>query len=127
MSKCPSVCMKFFRKNGEPAMKHEQRHVRIVEAEGSTKQLYEEPERDQPDGAREREHQPQRHFCEKQRNDRADQRAFGKTKMIIDQKMDVGDVRLARDLVEKNPRQNGGIDGKHQPPGAFLYKITREP
>jgi hypothetical protein len=41
--------------------------------------------------------------------------------MIIDQKMDVGNVGLARDLVEKNPRQNGGIDGKHQPPGVFPH------
>jgi hypothetical protein len=100
---------------------HQQRHVRIVEAKCSTKQLYKEPERDQPDGAAQRKHQPYRHFCEKQRYHRADQRAFRKTEMIIDQKMDVGDIRLARDLVEKNPCQNGGIDGQHQTPGVFPH------
>jgi hypothetical protein len=41
--------------------------------------------------------------------------------MIIDQEMDVGDVGLARDFVEKNPDQDGNIDGKHQPPGVFPH------
>ena len=47
---------------------HEQRQVRVVETEGSPEQFYEQPERDQPDGAGEREHQPHRHFREKQRH-----------------------------------------------------------
>jgi hypothetical protein len=38
--------------------------------------------------------------------------------MIIHQKMDVGDIGLAGDL-EKNPDDDGDIDGKHQAPGVF--------
>src|SRR6185437_8414771 len=46
---------------------------------------------------------------------------LGKAEMIIHQKVDVGNVGLAGDLVEKNPDQDGGIDGKHQAPGALPH------
>src|ERR1019366_1988735 len=35
----------------------------------------------------------------------------------VDQEMNVGDVGWKPDLVEKNSRYNGDIDGKHQAPG----------
>ena len=60
-------------------------------------------------------------FADKQRHDRADQRALGKAEMIIDQEVDVGDVGSQRDLVEKHPDQHGDIDGKHQAPGVFPH------
>ena len=41
--------------------------------------------------------------------------------MIIDQQVDIGNVGLQGDLVEKNPDQDGDIDGKHQTPGAFQH------
>ena len=39
--------------------------------------------------------------------------------MIVDQEMDVGDVGLARQLVEKDADQHGDVDREHQPPGVF--------
>ena len=57
----------------------------------------------------------------KQRYRGADQRALGKAEMIIDQKVDVGDIGFARDLVEENPDQDGDVDGKHQAPGVFPH------
>jgi hypothetical protein len=41
--------------------------------------------------------------------------------MIIDQKVDVGDVGFARNLVEENPDQDGDVDGKQQAPGVFPH------
>ncbi len=98
---------------------HEQRHVPVIEAEGAPEQLKEQAERDQPGRAAEREHQPDRDLCGEQRNDRADQRAFGEAEMIIGQQMDVGDVRRQRDLVEENPDYYGDIDDQHQAPGVL--------
>ena len=51
--------------------------------------------------------------------DGADQRALGEAEMVVDQKMDVGDVRRSRDLVQKHPDHDRDIDGKHQAPGLF--------
>jgi hypothetical protein len=31
--------------------------------------------------------------------------------MIVDQEMDVGDIRRQRDLVQEDPGDDGGIDG----------------
>jgi hypothetical protein len=70
---------------------------------GPPEQLDEKAERDQPDAAAKREHQPRRYFCEKQRNDRPDQRRLAEAERIIDQQVDVGNAGLALDLVEKNP------------------------
>src|SRR5260370_16635530 len=82
---------------------YEQRHVRLVEAEGSPEQFNEKAERDQPDAAGKREYQPHRHFREKQRNDRADQPALGKAELIIDQKLNVVNLSPPRDLLANTP------------------------
>src|SRR5258707_12513527 len=95
--------------------------MRIVETEGSLKQLDEKAERDQPYNAAEREYQPHRHLGKKQRYDGADQRALGETEMIVDQEVDVGDVGFAGDLAEKNPDHDGDVDGEHQAPGGFPH------
>src|SRR5450631_3928951 len=117
----PERMHEILQKKWRAGHEYQQRHVRLVEPEGSPEQLDEKAERDQPDTAAQREYQPHRHFCEKQRNDRPDQRALGKAEMIIDQQVDVGNVGLARDLVEKNPDQNRDVDGQHQPPGVFPH------
>src|SRR3981189_2894469 len=39
--------------------------------------------------------------------------------MIVDQQVDIGEVRLAGELVEKNTDEDGDIDGQHQPPRVF--------
>jgi hypothetical protein len=95
---------------------HEQRQMRIVETEGLAEQLDEERQRDEPDGAAEREHQPHRYFRTEKRYQGAGQRAFGKTEMIVDQQVDIRDVRRQRNLVEKNPDDNRGVDSDHQLP-----------
>ena len=41
--------MKFFRKNGEPAMNTNSGRCFVVKAERPPEQLYEQPDRDQPD------------------------------------------------------------------------------
>ena len=113
--------MKFFRKNGDPAMNTNSGRLRVAEAEGAPEQFYEQSERDQPHGAGQREHQPHRHLGEEQRHDGADQRALGEAEMIVDQQVNVGDVGLARQLVEEDADEYGGVDGKHQPPGVFPH------
>src|SRR6202035_3298396 len=94
---------------GRTRHEYEQRQLRIVETEGAPEQFYEQPERDEPDDAGKREHQPHRNFREQQPHQRADQRALGEAEMIVDQKMDVGDVGRQRDLVDKHPDNNGDI------------------
>ena len=98
---------------------HEQRQLRVVEAERAPEQLYEQPERDQPDRAGRARTPATPAPCREQRHHRADQRALGEAEMIIDQQMDVGNVGRQRDLVEKHPDQHGDVDGEHQAPGVF--------
>src|ERR1700761_4618238 len=93
----------------------------LIETEGTLEQFEEETERDQPYCAAEREHQPDRHLSKKQRHDGADQCAFGEAEMIVHQQMDIGNVGFAGDLVEKNPDDDGDIDGEHQAPGIFPH------
>ena len=98
---------------------HEQWQMLFVKTERPPEELDEQPCRHQPHRARQREHQPHRHLGRKQRDNRANQGAFCKAEMIIDQQMDVWDVRRQRDLVPEHPDQHGGIDGKHRAPGVF--------
>ena len=112
--------MKFFRKNGEPAMntnsgmcassKPKVRRNSLMKSPSVTSQTAPPSANTSHTGTSRKTAIP-----------RADQRALGETEMIIDQQMDVGDVGLARDLVEKNPDQNGDVDGQHQAPGVFPH------
>ena len=101
--------MKFFRKNGEPAVKTNSGRCSSAKTEGPPEQLNEQGGRDQPHNAPEREDQPQRNPVGEQRHDRADQRALGEAEMIVDQQMDVGNVRRQRELVEENPDQTAAL------------------
>jgi hypothetical protein len=85
-------------------------------------QSNEQANRDQPRCAAQCEHQPYRHFRGEQRYHRADQRTLGEAEMIVDQKMNVGNVGFARDLEEKYPGENGDVDGQHQAPGVFPHR-----
>src|SRR4051794_29266642 len=88
----------------------EQRQVLVVKSKCLSKQFYKQADGDQPDCAAEREYQPHRYFCAEQPDSGADQRALGEAEMIVDEEMDVGDVRRQRDLVQENPDQNGNVD-----------------
>ena len=87
--------MKFLKKNGEPAINTNSGSCSSPKPNVRRNSRTNRPQRDQPDDAAEREHQPYRHFGGEQRHDRADQRALGEAEMIVDQQMDVGDVRAA--------------------------------
>src|ERR1700736_3927159 len=91
MSKWPSVCMKFLKKNGEPATSTNS--GRCFSAKPKVRG--------------------------EQRDGRPDQRALDEAEMIVGQQMDVGDVGRQRDLVQENPDHDGDVDGKHQPPGVL--------
>src|SRR5580704_19784943 len=93
--------------------------MRIVEAKGPPEQQNEQTCGQEPRGAGDREHQPYRHFGGEQSYDRPDQRALGEAEMIVDEEVDVGNVRWKPDLVEKYPDENRRVDGEHQPPGVF--------
>ena len=86
--------MKFFRKNGEPAMNTNSGICSSSKPKVRRNSLMKSPSVTSQARAGEREHQPHRHLGEEQRHDGADQRALGEAEMIVDQQMDVGDVGL---------------------------------
>jgi hypothetical protein len=45
--------------------------------------------------------------------------------MVVDQKMDVGDVGRKSRLVEKDTDHDGTVDGQHRPPRAFQSLQSR--
>src|SRR5258706_9833648 len=108
MSKCPSVCMKFFRKNGEPVMNTNSGMCSSskpkVRLNSSMKRPSVISQTAPPSANTSHTGTP-----EKNSDTIAPINALGKAEMIIDQQVDVGDVGLARDLVEENPDQNGDV------------------
>src|SRR5579863_8505635 len=88
----------------------------FVKTEGAPKQFDEKSGGDEPGRSAERKHQPHRYLLRKERNSRADQPAFDEPEMVINEKMDVGDVRRQQDLMNEHPGNHRGVDGKHQTP-----------
>ena len=66
-----------------------------------------------------RKYQPHRDRLREQPDRRSDQRPLGEAEMIVDQQVDIGNVRRQRDLVEEDSDEDGDVDGQHQSPGVF--------
>ena len=113
--------MKFFRKNGEPAMKTNSGRCSSSKPNVRRNSSTNRPAVISHTAPPSANTSHTGTLSVNSDDDRADQRALGEAEMIVDQQMDVGDVRRQRDLVEENPDDDGGIDGKHQAPGIFPH------
>ncbi|MEY9453734.1 G3E family GTPase [Bradyrhizobium ottawaense] len=98
----------------------EQRQRFRGEAKALLKQPCVQGQRHQPRHPADREHRPDRHLVREQRDGGTDQRALDEAEMVVDQEMDVGDVRRQLDLVNEHADDDRRVDREQESPGIVL-------